>query len=107
MLPRMGRPLRFVAALAFAAGCSRAAPGRVEIVAAPPAGEVAPEVRDQLGRAAADRRQLLVYAGAAWCEPCQRFHQAAASGALDRDFPSLRLLEFDLDRDGERLAAAG
>jgi hypothetical protein len=48
-----------------------------------------------------------VYVGAGWCEPCRRFHAAAAEHKLDADFPTLRLLEFDADRDGGRLQAAG
>jgi len=52
-------------------------------------------------------RALLVYEGAPWCEPCQAFHKAAADGKLDADFPTLTLLEFDNDRDADRLAAAG
>jgi thiol-disulfide isomerase/thioredoxin len=50
---------------------------------------------------------LLVDVGAAWCEPCRRFHDAAAAGQLDADFPGLVLLEFDWDVDRERLVAAG
>lgn len=49
----------------------------------------------------------MVYVGASWCEPCQRFHRAAQSGALDGALPRLALLEFDADRDRERLAEAG
>jgi thiol-disulfide isomerase/thioredoxin len=76
------------------------------MVAAAP-GDVPTIVKAALASASHDHRQLLVYVGATWCEPCRRFHQAAAQHALDRDFPSLRLLEFDDDRDGQRLAAAG
>jgi thiol-disulfide isomerase/thioredoxin len=72
-----------------------------------PQGDVAKIVRDELGRAKTEGRQLLVYVGATWCEPCQRFHHAANRGDLDRDFSTLTLLEFDLDRDGERLTASG
>ena len=72
-----------------------------------PAGEVAPLVQRELARARSDGRRLLVYVGAAWCEPCRRFHAAASSGALDGQFAGLRLLEFDLDRDQARLSAAG
>ncbi|MDB4968217.1 MAG: hypothetical protein JWN44_3906 [Myxococcales bacterium] len=72
-----------------------------------PAGEAAAVVVTEAAKAKREGRQLLVYVGATWCEPCQRFHQAAAAHKLDADFPSLRLLEFDTDRDGERLAAAG
>lgn len=112
-------------ALVLAAGCSRddrsaepiaaepagakAAParGKVELVAAPEAGELDAVVRAELDRARADKRDLLVYVGAPWCEPCTRFHEAAARGELDDDFPTLRLIEVDLDRDAERLERAG
>jgi thiol-disulfide isomerase/thioredoxin len=50
---------------------------------------------------------LVVYVGASWCEPCQRFHRAAEAGALDGALPRLILIEFDLDRDHDRLVAAG
>lgn len=79
----------------------------VEMVAAPAGGDVPTLVRSELERARRDGRQLLVYDGATWCEPCRRFHQAAAEHKLDRAFPGLRLLEFDDDRDGARLAMAG
>jgi thiol-disulfide isomerase/thioredoxin len=83
------------------------AKGRVEWLAAPDSGDVAQAVSHELARAKADGRDLLVYVGAAWCEPCQRFHHAADKGELDSVFPRLRVLEFDLDRDRDRLAAAG
>lgn len=51
--------------------------------------------------------ELIVYVGAHWCEPCQYFHTAVDEGQLDAVFPGLRLLEFDLDEDRERLAEAG
>lgn len=84
-----------------------AAPARVEILTAPD-GEPATQIIQREGeRAARDGRQLVVYVGAAWCEPCVRFHDAAAKGELDTTFPRLRLLEFDRDRDEGRLADAG
>lgn len=64
-------------------------------------------VRDEQARAKADGRDVVVYVGAKWCEPCQRFHKAADAGLLDADFPTLTLVEFDLDDDRERLASAG
>jgi thiol-disulfide isomerase/thioredoxin len=64
-------------------------------------------VKAQMRKAALEQRQLIVYVGAQWCKPCIRFHKAALAGKLDRDFPTLRLLEFDLDRDAARLKAAG
>lgn len=75
----------------------------------PPAGttDVAAAVRDALARAKADGRTLVVYVGATWCEPCQRFHHAVDRGELDDAFPSLTVLAFDADRDSEALATAG
>jgi thiol-disulfide isomerase/thioredoxin len=52
-------------------------------------------------------RQVVVYVGASWCEPCTRFHDAVAAGELDDAFPDVDFLEFDLDRDGRRLREAG
>lgn len=75
-------------------------------VRAPP-GDVPPIVRDASAAAAASGRGFLVYVGASWCEPCRRFHRAAEEGALDGALPKLMLLEFDLDRDRDRLVAAG
>lgn len=82
-------------------------PGRVRIVDAPDKGDVRGVVREALSEAADERRRVVVYVGASWCEPCQRFHEAAARGELDSTFPNLTLLEFDLDRDRERLGLAG
>lgn len=84
-----------------------AAVSHVEIIAASPSEDLPASVQRELGRAKADGRELLVYVGAPWCEPCKRFHDAAAAGELDTVFPKLRLLEFNLDRDKERLEQAG
>jgi len=84
-----------------------APPAQVEIVSAPdrePATEI---IRRENERAQSDGRQLIVYVGAPWCEPCVRFHDAAKKGLLNTTFPKLRLLEFDRDRDEARLAEAG
>ena len=69
--------------------------------------DVSPAVRDAIGRERADGRTLLVYVGATWCEPCQRFHHAVEGGELDAAFPRLSVLAFDTERDGEALATAG
>jgi thiol-disulfide isomerase/thioredoxin len=69
--------------------------------------ELAAEVREARARAVADGRSLIVYVGATWCEPCQRFHAAAQKGELDAEFPNLSVLEYDLDVERERLVAAG
>jgi thiol-disulfide isomerase/thioredoxin len=79
----------------------------VRIVHAGAGADAAQVVRDERGRAKSDGRDLVVYVGAKWCEPCQAFHKAAAKGELDGEFPDLTLLEFDLDEDRDRLATAG
>jgi thiol-disulfide isomerase/thioredoxin len=95
------------------AACSRTEPpapavtAHMRVTQAPAAGAVAAIVRDALSSAGTEKRTLVVYVGADWCEPCQKFHRAAESGELDTVFPSLTILEFDLDRDAKRLAAAG
>ena len=84
------------------------APSVSEIGLAPQSSEpIAQVVRQELTRAATDGYQLVVYVGATWCEPCQRFHQAVEAGELNKTFPGIRFLEFDSDTDGERLAQAG
>ena len=79
----------------------------VQLQDAPASGDVDALVRDALVKSSAKKRRLVVYVGATWCEPCRRFHEAAAKGELDTAFPDLDMLVFDLDRDGERLASAG
>ena len=86
-------------------GREATAPAKVELVAAPADGEVAPWVAGQIAGAAG--RQVVVYVGAPWCEPCTYFHAAVARGDLDARFPRLTVLEFDADRDNDRLEAAG
>ncbi len=83
------------------------ASARLVLSEAPAAGDVALAVRQAMAAAAAEEHRLVVYVGAVWCEPCRRFHEAAARGDLDAVFGSVTLFEFDLDRDGARLAAAG
>lgn len=82
--------------------------GKVDLVAVPRTEEPLPHVfKRELARARADGRDLVVYVGATWCEPCKYFHDAVTRGELDAAFPTLRLLELDLDRDGRRLTVAG
>jgi thiol-disulfide isomerase/thioredoxin len=64
-------------------------------------------IRGERDRAQKNGREVVVYVGAKWCEPCQRFHAAVERGDLDADFPNLTLLEFDADADREGLATAG
>jgi hypothetical protein len=81
--------------------------GHVEFVPGPNEGSVKAAVQAEMTREKERGRQLVVYVGAHWCEPCMRFHDAAKAGKLDATFPKLTLMEFDLDRDRERLEADG
>ena len=99
------------AALLVLLACnSQSAPpsgGRVEIIAAPATGDIAPYIASEVSRGARDRVPVLVYVGATWCEPCRDFHAAAMAGKLDAALGPLRLVEYDLDRDESQLAAIG
>jgi thiol-disulfide isomerase/thioredoxin len=76
---------------------------------APESGDLPGIVVGAMSAASAENRRVVVYVGATWCEPCQRFHRAVEQGELRDVEPLARvtLIEFDLDRDRERLAAAG
>ncbi len=85
-----------------------AAPSRPQMVEGPTnVDSVAPFVRAQLSSARREKQRVVVYVGATWCEPCQRFHKALASGQLDKQLAGLRFVDFDLDQSGKALAAAG
>ncbi len=64
-------------------------------------------VQQHVEEADASGQRVLVYVGATWCEPCQRFHKALESGQLDETLAGTRFVEFDSDRDGAELRAAG
>jgi len=93
--------------LVFAIACSPTTPARIEIVEAPPTGDLVTFISSEVVRGTQDRVPVLVYVGATWCEPCREFHAAAKAGQLDAQLGPLRLLELDLDRDGAHLTAAG
>ncbi len=81
---------------------------QVEVVPAPPdTADARSLIRAEADKARREGRNLIVYVGAPWCEPCQRFHKAAAAGELNERFPTLRLLEFDRDMHEAALADAG
>ena len=63
--------------LSLLAGCGTPTPKALQLTPAPP-GEAAAVVASELTRARREGRELLVYVGATWCEPCQRFHRAAS-----------------------------
>jgi len=78
----------------------------VRFVKAGAGDDAASVIKAERDRAKADGRDLVVYVGATWCEPCQRFHEAAKRGELDGEFPTLTIMEFDVDVDRERLITA-
>lgn len=74
----------------------------------PAAGDaIEPWVQEQVELADAAHVRVLVYVGASWCEPCQRFHEAVQRGELNGTLNGLRFLEFDQDRDAAALRNAG
>ena len=101
-----------MASTCFAVACTAPPPPaaatgpRIRFTAAEP-GQVEPLVQRFTHSARDSGREPLVYVGATWCEPCRYFHDAAERGDLDQALPRLDLLEFDRDRDGARLEAAG
>jgi thiol-disulfide isomerase/thioredoxin len=95
-----GWPFVTIAVAVFLPACDGESRSGVEIVPVAPGTQDGPAlIRREMDRAGKDGRKLLIYVGASWCEPCQRFHDAAAAGQLDSTFPGLRLLELDKDRD--------
>jgi thiol-disulfide isomerase/thioredoxin len=70
-------------------------------------GDVPTLVKNELASASQNGRSVVVYVGATWCEPCQRFHEAAERGELDAELPPMTFLEFDADVDTGRLRQAG
>jgi thiol-disulfide isomerase/thioredoxin len=81
--------------------------GGIEWVEIGRVGNIADMVKDELARAQADKKDLLVYVGATWCEPCKHFYDASKKGELGTELANVRLLKFDFDRHGTSLAKAG
>jgi len=110
-----------VASLAFAFACQSAPSDPPSPHAAPLASSAAPRflsaprdlrsvepfIQEQVERSLATGDRALVYVGAPWCEPCQRFHAAVLAGQLDRVLARTQLLEFDEEQHGAQLHRAG
>ncbi len=79
------------------------APVKPSFVPAAGSGDVAEQVR---GVVASSNGTVVVYVGASWCGPCQAFHAALERGDLDEELAGVTFLEYDSDRDNERLEAA-
>ncbi|HEX7481192.1 MAG TPA: thioredoxin family protein [Polyangiales bacterium] len=52
-------------------------------------------------------RKTVVYVGASWCEPCQRFHRALEKGELDAALQGVRFIDYDYDQSKAALEADG
>ena len=68
---------------------------------------VEPFIQEQIELSLPTGGRTLVYVGAPWCEPCQRFHAAVQEGKLDGVLARTRLLEFDADQHSAALHRAG
>jgi thiol-disulfide isomerase/thioredoxin len=90
-----------------AAAPTRRATSKPTFVPGNAEGEIPPVVARHRQQAEAAGEDVLVYVGATWCEPCQRFHEAVERGELDDRLAGVRFVEYDADRDRDRLAAAG
>ena len=53
------------------------------------------------------KRDVLVYVGAPWCEPCRYFHQAIVDGVVDQQLADFVFVEFDVSEHRDELAAGG
>jgi thiol-disulfide isomerase/thioredoxin len=71
----------------------------------PGAMPVAPFVAEQL--LAAPGTRIVVYVGASWCEPCERFHRALEAGELDADLRGVRFIEYEHDAANAALESDG
>lgn len=98
-------PAKSVAAVASTVTPSMARPYFVK--APERLGAAQPYLAEQVSSAAAAGERVLVYVGATWCEPCERFHEAVEAGELDGMLAGTRFVEFDADRHTEALGGAG
>jgi len=76
-------------------------------VSAPVVGDVAVVVAKHVQAADAAHRWLVVYVGAEWCAPCREFRDAVQAGSFNTQLAGITFLEFDADRDRDRLTRAG
>ena len=105
-----GKPNQSTSATSSSASTSPLAKSRAKPVVARrelPKAPLEHFVQQHVEEADASGARVLVYVGATWCEPCKRFHQALESGQLDEDLAGTKFIEFDSDRDGAELRAAG
>ncbi|MCA3013451.1 MAG: thioredoxin family protein [Myxococcaceae bacterium] len=79
----------------------------VRFITPPMAGEVSSIMSAQLAKSKAEGRQVLLYCGATWCEPCRYFHEAVDRGELTGKVGALDLVAFDSQVDAERMLLSG
>ena len=88
-------------------GQSPPAHGGIEWIEVGEVSNVAERVRAELTRAQREKKRLIVYVGALWCEPCERFLKASKTEDFGQEFASVRFLKFDLDKHASALGRAG
>jgi thiol-disulfide isomerase/thioredoxin len=81
--------------------------GHAEWIHLPASADPPTFVQAEMARATKDGKRLVLYVGASWCEPCQRFHAAAESGALDASFGDVRFIDLDHDAEAKAIDALG
>lgn len=79
----------------------------VRFITPPMDGAVSTILASQLERSKAERRRVLLYASAPWCEPCRYFHEAVDRGELTGKVGALDLVSFDSQADAERMLLSG
>ncbi len=87
-----------------APGNARSA-AQVEWVKIPAGKDPSNFVVSEMARALGDKKKLVLFVGASWCEPCRHFHEAAESHALDAAFGDVRFIDLDHDEDAAALSA--
>lgn len=107
--------MRLCLALLAVAACTKPQPAApsvdpaatVRFITPPIDGAVSTILVAQQEKARAERRRVLLYAGAPWCEPCRFFHEAVDRGELTGRVGALDLVAFDGQVDAERMLLSG
>jgi thiol-disulfide isomerase/thioredoxin len=79
----------------------------VRFITPPMDGDVAAIMSAQRAKSKGEGRQVLLYCGASWCEPCRYFHEAVDRGELIGKVGALDLVAFDAQVDAERMLMSG
>lgn len=94
-------------AVSASSAAARERGGGVRVVPAAEESDALSLIRTERLKAKAEGRVLVVYASAAWCEPCRKLKEEIHAGRLDDRLARVTLLSFDADKDTDRLGSAG